>query len=239
MASPASTACTCASPRRCATRCRLVREPAFVERLDVLFAAFYFEAYQAPRPPTPGSPRRGRHCSTAARSRCSRSSSRSRDERAHQQRSRPRARAHVAGDGREPDHDTPERRDYEKVNGILEAVEADIKVPLSDDVIARRRHRVQGHDRRLTRAVEHQTPRATRRGSARRSCATCRGTSSTACSTAWSASPAICCSVPELGSRRRTSVQSFRVRPRAADEATMSPGRVCVAWCPPMVASGR
>jgi hypothetical protein len=35
-----------------------------------------------------------------------------------------------------PAHDSPEFRDYEKVNGILEAVEAEIKGPLSDDLIA-------------------------------------------------------------------------------------------------------
>ena len=36
----------------------------------------------------------------------------------------------------EPGRDSPEFRDYLKVNAILEAVEADIKGPLSDDLIA-------------------------------------------------------------------------------------------------------
>ena len=35
-----------------------------------------------------------------------------------------------------PARDSPEFRDYEKVNAILEAVEADIKGPLADDLIA-------------------------------------------------------------------------------------------------------
>src|SRR3954466_8358265 len=37
--------------------------------------------------------------------------------------------------GGEPGRDSPERRDYEKVNGLLERVERDIKGPLSDDLI--------------------------------------------------------------------------------------------------------
>ena len=46
-ASPASTACTSRSPRRFATRCPTFENQAFIERLDILFAQFYFEAYDA------------------------------------------------------------------------------------------------------------------------------------------------------------------------------------------------
>ena len=38
--------------------------------------------------------------------------------------------------GGAPGGDSPERRDYEKVNAILERVESEIKVPLSDALIA-------------------------------------------------------------------------------------------------------
>ena len=119
--------------------------PAFVERLDVLFAAFYLEAYQASEVPAW----------------ISKAWAPLFDRRAEPllplQFAITGMNAHINNDlahalvltwremGVKPDHDTPERRDYEKVNGILEAVEAEIKVPLSDDVIAHV-DKFMGHD---------------------------------------------------------------------------------------------
>ena len=111
--------------------------PAFVERLDVLFAEFYFQAFDAAaaqawvskawEPLFDRRDERG-HPRPPVRDRG--------DERPHQQRPRARARADLARARPEPGRDSPEFRDYEKVNAILEAVEADIKGPLSDDLIA-------------------------------------------------------------------------------------------------------
>ena len=46
-ASPASTACTSRSPRRSGDALPTFENPAFIERLDILFAEFYFDAYDA------------------------------------------------------------------------------------------------------------------------------------------------------------------------------------------------
>ena len=110
--------------------------PAFVERLDVLFAEFYFEAYAA----------------AAARAWISKAWAPLFERRAEHRLALQFAiagmNAHINNDlahalvltwrelGLDPDRDSPERRDYDKVNDILEQVEQYIKVPLSDALIA-------------------------------------------------------------------------------------------------------
>ena len=111
--------------------------PAFVERLDVLFAEFYFQAFDA----------------AAAQAWVSKAWSplfERRDERGilALQFAIAGMNAHINNDlahalvltwhelDLEPGRDGPEFRDYLKVNAILEAVEADIKGPLADDLIA-------------------------------------------------------------------------------------------------------
>jgi hypothetical protein len=108
----------------------------FVERLDVLFAEFYFEAFDA----------------AAARAWVSKAWAplfARKDVRGVTalQFAVAGMNAHINNDlahalvltwrelGREPGHDTPEYRDYEKVNGILERVETELKGPLSDALI--------------------------------------------------------------------------------------------------------
>ena len=97
--------------------------PEFVERLDVLFAEFYLQAYEAAVAEAwiseawaPLFARRAEPKLTPAAVRDHG------HERAHQQRPRARARADLgrAGPGA-PAGDSPERRDYEKVNAILQA----------------------------------------------------------------------------------------------------------------------
>ena len=111
--------------------------PEFVERLDVLFAEFYFQAFEA----------------AAAREWVSKAWAplfERRDERGilALQFAIAGMNAHINNDlahalvltwrelDLEPARDSPEFRDYLKVNAILEAVEADIKGPLADDLIA-------------------------------------------------------------------------------------------------------
>ena len=110
--------------------------PAFIERLDVLFAEFYFEAYAA----------------AAARAWISKAwaplFARRAEHRLALQFAVAGMNAHINNDlahalgltwrelGLDPDRDSPERRDYDKVNDVLEQVEKDIKVPLSDALIA-------------------------------------------------------------------------------------------------------
>jgi hypothetical protein len=111
--------------------------PAFVERLDVLFAEFYFQAFDA----------------AAAQAWISKAWAplfARRDERGilALQFAIAGMNAHINNDlahalvltwhelDLEPGRDSPEYRDYEKVNAILERVEADIKGPLADDLIA-------------------------------------------------------------------------------------------------------
>ena len=111
--------------------------PAFVERLDVLFAEFYFQAYQA----------------AAAQAWVSKAWAPLFDRRDERgilalQFAIAGMNAHINNDlahalvltwselDLEPERDSPEFRDYLKVNAILEAVEADIKGPLADDLIA-------------------------------------------------------------------------------------------------------
>jgi hypothetical protein len=109
---------------------------AFIERLDILFAQFYFEAYEA----------------AAAQAWVSKAweplFARRAENRLALQFAITGMNAHINNDlahalvltwremGIEPARDSPERRDYDKVNGILERVEKDIKVPLSDALIA-------------------------------------------------------------------------------------------------------
>jgi Family of unknown function (DUF5995) len=110
---------------------------AFVERLDVLFAEFYFQAFDA----------------AAAHAWVSKAWAplfERKDDRhvIALQFALAGMNAHINNDlahalvltwreaGGEPARDSPERRDYETVNGILERVERDIKAPLSDDLIA-------------------------------------------------------------------------------------------------------
>ena len=111
--------------------------PAFVERLDVLFAEFYFQAFDA----------------AAEQAWVSKAW-----EPLFERRDEPGIlalqfaiagmNAHINNDlahalvltwhelGLQPARDSPEYRDYEKVNAILQRVEADIKGPLADDLIA-------------------------------------------------------------------------------------------------------
>jgi hypothetical protein len=109
---------------------------AFIARLDVLFAEFYFQALDASQA--------GAWVSKAWAPLFGR-----KDERGilALQFAIAGMNAHINNDLAHalvltwhefdlgPAHDSPEFRDYEKVNGILEAVEADIKGPLSDDLI--------------------------------------------------------------------------------------------------------
>ena len=108
----------------------------FVERLDVLFAEFYFQAFEA----------------AAARAWVSKAweplFARRAERRLALQFAITGMNAHINNDlahalvltwreiGGAPRRDSPERRDYEKVNDILERVETEIKVPLSDELIA-------------------------------------------------------------------------------------------------------
>jgi hypothetical protein len=110
--------------------------PAFVERLDVLFAEFYFQAFEAAAA--------GAWISKAWAPLFARRAER----RLALQFAITGMNAHINNDlahalvltwgemGGAPGRDSPERRDYERVNAILERVETEIKVPLSDDLIA-------------------------------------------------------------------------------------------------------
>lgn len=111
--------------------------PAFVERLDVLFAEFYFQAFDAAAAEewvskawAPLFERRDEHGILAL------------------QFAIAGMNAHINNDlahalvltwhelDLQPERESPEYRDYEKVNAILQRVEADIKGPLADDLIA-------------------------------------------------------------------------------------------------------
>ena len=110
--------------------------PEFVERLDVLFAEFYFHAFDAAT-------------AQAWVSEAWAPLFERRDERGilALQFAIAGMNAHINNDlahalvltwrdlGLEPSRDTPEFRDYKKVNAILQRVEADIKGPLADDLI--------------------------------------------------------------------------------------------------------
>ena len=110
--------------------------PAFVERLDVLFAEFYFQAFDA----------------AAAQAWVSKAWAplfERKDERGilALQFAVAGMNAHINNDlahalvltwrdlGVEPGRDTPEHRDYLKVNALLERVQGDVKRPLADDLI--------------------------------------------------------------------------------------------------------
>jgi hypothetical protein len=106
-------------------------DPAFVGRLDVLFAEFYFQAYDA----------------AAARAWVSKAwqplFARRAEPRLPLQFAIAGMNAHINNDlahalvltWAELGLGDAQRRDYEKVNGILEQVEKDLKVPLSDAFI--------------------------------------------------------------------------------------------------------
>jgi hypothetical protein len=108
----------------------------FVERLDVLFAEFYFQAYEAAVA--------GEWISKAWAPLFARRA----EKLIALQFAITGMNAHINNDlahalvltwkemGGAPGRDTPEGRDYEKVNEILERVETEIKVPLSDQLIA-------------------------------------------------------------------------------------------------------
>jgi hypothetical protein len=105
---------------------------AFVERLDILFAQFYFDAYDA----------------AAAQAWVSKAWEPLFERRAEHRLALQFAitgmNAHINNDlahaliltWKEMGFDSAMRRDYDKVNDILAAVEKDIKVPLSDRLIA-------------------------------------------------------------------------------------------------------
>jgi hypothetical protein len=107
-------------------------DPAFVERLDVLFAEFYFQAYDA----------------SVASAWVSKAwqplFARRAERRLALQFAITGMNAHINNDlahalvltWGELGLGDAQRRDYDKVNGILEQVEKDIKVPLSDALIA-------------------------------------------------------------------------------------------------------
>ena len=107
-------------------------DPAFVERLDVLFAEFYFQAVAAATA--------GAWVSKAWAPLFARRAER----RLALQFAITGMNAHINNDlahalvltWRERGLDAAQRRDYDKVNAILERVETEIKVPLSDDLIA-------------------------------------------------------------------------------------------------------
>jgi Family of unknown function (DUF5995) len=111
--------------------------PAFIERLDVLFAEFYLEAYRAAlakawvsKAWAPLFTRRDAHDVLALQFAVAGMNAHINNDLAH---------ALVLtwqGLSLDPRGDTPERRDYDKVNAILEAVENDIKPPLSDAFIS-------------------------------------------------------------------------------------------------------
>jgi hypothetical protein len=111
--------------------------PAFVERLDVLFAEFYFEAYAAAKARewvskawTPLFARRDEHRIAALQFAVAGMNAHINNDLAH---------ALVLtwhGLSLDPDGDTPEKRDYDRVNDILERVEGDLKPALSDAFIA-------------------------------------------------------------------------------------------------------
>ncbi len=111
--------------------------PAFVERLDVLFAEFYFQAYDASvaqawvsKAWAPLFARRAEHKILALQFAIAGMNAHINNDLAHALV----LTWHELDLG--PAHDSPEYRDYEKVNAILERVEADIKGPLADDLIA-------------------------------------------------------------------------------------------------------
>ena len=111
--------------------------PAFVERLDVLFAEFYFEAYAAAKAKewiskawAPLFKRRDVHRIAALQFAVAGMNAHINNDLAH---------ALVLtwhGLSLDPDGDTPEKRDYDRVNDILEGVEGDLKPALSDAFIA-------------------------------------------------------------------------------------------------------
>ena len=138
--------------------------------------------------------------------------------------------------GRRPAGDTPERRDYDKVNAILEPVEDEIKVPLSDELIAQVDAAVR-QDRRLPRALEHPPRARARLGS---------GTDH-ARHDGRRVRRRIRRNHRFRGQRparpfaliRRTSVQYFRVRLAQPMTPPCPQGRARGACCPPSAASGR
>src|SRR3954453_8410856 len=107
-------------------------DPGFVQRLDVLFAEFYFQAYDAAdarawisKAWAPLFARRGEH-RLALQFAITGMNAHINNDLAH---------ALVLTWG-ELGLDPAQRRDYDRVNDILEQVEKDIKVPLSDALIA-------------------------------------------------------------------------------------------------------
>jgi len=111
--------------------------PEFVERLDVLFAEFYFQAFEAATAAAwvskawaPLFERRDKHGILALQFAIAGMNAHINNDLAHALV----LTWHELDLG--PARDTPEFRDYERVNAILEAVEAEIKGPLADDLIA-------------------------------------------------------------------------------------------------------
>jgi hypothetical protein len=110
--------------------------PQFVERLDVLFAEFYFQAFDAAaahawvsKAWAPLFERKDARGVLALQFAIAGMNAHINNDLAHALVLTWRELDH------KPAHDSPERRDYDKVNGILERVEADIKGPLADDLI--------------------------------------------------------------------------------------------------------
>jgi hypothetical protein len=111
--------------------------PAFVERLDVLFAEFYFQAYEAA---TAGA--------WISKAWAPLFAGRAARDVVALQFAIAGMNAHINNDlahalvltwddlGVDERGDTPEKRDYDRVNDILKSVETEIKVPLSDALIA-------------------------------------------------------------------------------------------------------
>jgi hypothetical protein len=111
--------------------------PAFVERLDVFFAEFYFQAYEAAaahawvsKAWAPLFERKDAAGVLALQFAIAGMNAHINNDLAH-------ALVLTWRDlDLEPGRDSPEYRDYRKVNGILEAVERDIKGPLADDLVS-------------------------------------------------------------------------------------------------------
>jgi hypothetical protein len=111
--------------------------PEFVERLDVLFAEFYFQAFDAAAADAwvsqawaPLFARRDEQGILALQFAIAGMNAHINNDLAH-------ALVLTWSElGARPARDSAEYRDYERVNAILRRVEAEIKVPLSDELIA-------------------------------------------------------------------------------------------------------
>ena len=240
-ASPASTACTSRSPRRCATRCRASRARSS-SSASTSCSPSSTSRPSTRRPRRRGSRRRGRRCSTAATRRgilalqfaIAGMNAHINNDLAHAlvltwQRARPRAGARQPRVPRLPEGQRDPRGRRGRHQGPA------VRRPDRE-----RRHAAR-HHRRLPRAVEH--PAGARGGveAGADHARACRTPSSTRCSTASSASPATCCCARRScwADFRRPSVQRFRLALAPPMSHPCPHGRARCASCRPQEASGR